>query len=244
MYRMSAAANLSLYITAAHPCPYLPEREATNLLVDPGYRMTPSVYEQLLQEGFRRSGSDVYRPYCKHCDACIATRIPVAEFRPNRSQRRTWQRNQDLHVVVNRRGFRPEYTSLYHRYISQRHAGGGMDSDSIGTFANFLLTPWCKSALVEFHAGAQLLAVAAVDELRSGLSAVYTFFDPVEGAQRGLGTYAVFWQIEQAKRQGLPYVYPGYWIADAAKMRYKARFQPLEGLVGGRWVRLPEPEGL
>lgn len=238
MNRMSAEASLNLYITAVHPCPYLPDHQAVNLLVDPCYNMTSELYGRLLESGFRRSGSDVYRPHCKGCSACVSSRIPVDDFIMSRSQRRNWQHNQDLQVVINRGSFKPEYGELYRRYIHHRHSGGGMDTDSISTFAGFLLTRWCKTALVEFHDQERLLAVAAVDELHSGLSSVYTFFDPDEGESRGLGTFAVLWQIEQARQLGLPFVYPGYWIAESPKMRYKTRFQPIEGLVNGGWVKL------
>lgn len=236
---MSAENNLNLYITAVHPCPYLPDRYAMNLLVDPCFRMTGELYSRLLNSGFRRSGSDVYRPHCKSCSACISTRIPVADFRPDRSQRRNLKRNADLRVVINRdHVFRPGYDTLYRHYISSRHAGGGMDSDSTDTFAGFLLTKWCRTALVEFYDNEDLLAVAAVDELGSGLSSVYTFFEPEQGGQRGLGTFAVLWQIQYAQEHGLPFVYPGYWIRESSKMAYKTRFQPIEGLVDGRWTKL------
>jgi arginine-tRNA-protein transferase len=235
---MAAEANLNLYITAVHPCPYLPERQAVNLLVDPCYNMTGDLYGRLLESGFRRSGTDVYRPHCKGCSACVSSRIPIADFKPDRSQRRNWQRNQDLQVVVNHAGFKPLYNELYRHYIRERHAGGGMDTDSVATFAGFLVTRWCKTALVEFWDDERLLAVAAVDEMHTGLSSVYTFFDPDVGEARGIGTFAVLWQIEQARQLGLPYVYPGYWIAESPKMRYKTRFQPIEGLVNGHWVKL------
>lgn len=241
MNRMSAEASLNLYITAIHPCPYLPDRQAMNLLVDPCYRMTADLYARLLESGFRRSGADVYRPHCKGCSSCVSSRIPVSEFTPNRSQRRNIKRNSDLRVVVNHDGFKAEYDGLYRRYISQRHLGGGMDTDSSSTFASFLLSHWCKTALVEFRDGNRLLAVAAVDELKNSLSSVYTFFAPDEGEERGLGTYAVLWQIEHARRQGLPFVYPGYWIDESPKMRYKTRFQPIEGLVNGNWIKLTAP---
>lgn len=238
MNRMSAESNLNLYITAVHPCPYLPGQEAMNLLVDPGYSMTGNLYSRLLDSGFRRSGDDVYRPHCRECRACVSTRIPVAEFKPNRSQRRNLRRNADLKVKINREGFKPEYSHLYRRYIQQRHAGGGMDADSIDTFAGFLLATWCKTMLVEFWDANSLLAVAAVDELKQGFSSVYTFYSPTSGVERGLGTYAVLWQIAYARQQGLRYVYPGYWIAASPKMNYKTSFQPIEGLVNGSWVRL------
>lgn len=238
MNRMSAEVNLNLYITAVHPCPYLPNRQAMNLLVDPCYTMTPDLYGRLLESGFRRSGADVYRPYCQHCSACISSRIAVNDFKPNRSQRRNWKHNQDLRVVVNRDGFKDEYTALYQRYIQQRHFGGGMDTDSIDTFAGFLLTPWCNTWLVEFWEQEQLVAVAAVDEVNNGLSSVYTFFDPAVSEARGLGTFAVLWQIERARQAGLMFVYPGYWIAESPKMSYKINFQPIDGLVNGTWTPL------
>lgn len=238
MNRMSAESSLNLYITAVHPCPYLSDREAMNLLVDPGYSMTGTLYSRLLNSGFRRSGSDVYRPHCKDCNACISTRIPVKEFQANRSQRRNFYRNSNLRVVLNPSGFKPEYARLYREYIRHRHAGGGMDTDSTDTFAGFLLTRWCKTVLVEFWDNSTLLAVAAVDELKNGLSSVYTFFSPEEGEKRGLGTYAILWQIAYAQKLGLDYVYPGYWIAESDKMNYKTRFQPIEGLINGVWTRL------
>ncbi len=238
MNRMSAESSLNLYITAVHPCPYLADRQAMNLLVDPAYKMTGVLYSRLLNSGFRRSGSDVYRPHCKHCSACISTRIPVDHFKANRSQQRNFKRNSDLQVVINKLGFKLEYADLYREYIRHRHPGGGMDTDGIDTFASFLLTRWCKSMLVEFRDGPDLLAVSAVDELKTGLSSVYTFYSPTLGIQRGLGTYALLWQIVYARKLGLDYVYPGYWIAESDKMNYKTRFQPIEGLVDGVWTRL------
>jgi arginine-tRNA-protein transferase len=63
-----------------------------------------------------------------------------------------------------------------------------------------------------------------------GFSLCYSFFDPDEPA-RSLGTYMVIWHIQEAVRQGLSYVYLGYWINESPKMAYKSQFRPLEGLV-------------
>jgi len=48
----------------------------------------------------------------------------------------------------------------------------------------------------------------------------------------------VLWLVEEALRQGLPYVYLGYWIAESSKMSYKSRFAPLEAFGPGGWRRL------
>jgi leucyl-tRNA---protein transferase len=53
-----------------------------------------------------------------------------------------------------------------------------------------------------------------------------------------LGTYSILWQIAEAKRRKLPYVYLGYWIEESRKMSYKVNFQPVEGLVRGVWERV------
>ena len=118
-----------------------------------------------------------------------------------------------------------------------RHPGGGMDHDSREQYSHFLLQSNVNTRLVEFREQGYLRMVAIMDDLADGLSSVYTFFDP-ERARQSLGTYSVLWQISEARRRGLPFVYLGYWIEESRKMSYKTEFRPIEGLVRGNWARL------
>ena len=230
---MDFSKPLKIYPTAMHTCAYLPGKIARNAVIDPDFSMDMSVYDYLIKSGFRRSGSQVYRPYCQDCQSCITTRIEVSEFKPDRSQRRNLKMNHDLAVVLNEDGFKPEYIQLYAEYLKSRH----QDTDADGV-KDFLTAHWCDTLFVEFFDDESLIGVAAVDRLESGLSAVYTFFDPIKGSKRGLGVFALLWQMDFAKAQNLEYVYPGYYIKDCSKMSYKTRYQPLEGLSDGVWKPL------
>lgn len=224
----------TLFLSLPHPCSYLPEKMATSLFLDPRQKLGTEAYAGFMRLGFRRSGDFIYRPHCGACQACVPVRIPVVHFKPSRSQRRIWRRNRDLEVRAHPAVFSSEHFSLYARYQASRHPGGGMDDPNPEKFLNFLVASQIDTVFHEFRLAGRLLAVAVVDFLSDSLSAVYTFYDPEERA-RGLGVHAVLWQVEEARRRQLPYVYLGYWIRESPKMAYKANYAPLEAYRDNRW---------
>lgn len=220
-----------------HPCAYLPGQHARNLYCLPGRQNPAQQHTVLSAAGFRRSGDLHYRPDCPHCTACQPTRITVDAFCPSRSQRRTWQYNNDLSISPVTPEFRREHYALYRRYISRRHGGGVMDEDSPQQYRAFILGGQARTRLWEFRLDQQLLAVAVVDELLDGLSAMYTFYEP-ELPRRGLGTYAILSQIETARRRGLKWLYLGFWIRNHPAMDYKRRFRPIQVRTAEGWQNL------
>ncbi len=228
-------APLPLLLSGEHRCSYLAGRRARSLLLDPREPRAALAYPRLAALGFRRSGRLIYRPHCEGCAECRAVRVPVARFRARRSQRRCLRGNRDLVVGERPLEFDPAHFSLYRRYLAARHPGAGMDDPSVRDYTEFLLAPWPGARLLEFRLAGEPVAVAVVDRVADGLSAVYTFYEP-RLARRGLGIYAVLEQIARARREGLAYLYLGYWIEGSAKMRYKRTFRPLEVLRGGRWM--------
>jgi arginine-tRNA-protein transferase len=215
----------------------LPEHQATTVFIDPRFHKDLVLYETLSQHGFRRSGEHLYRPHCHGCSACIPVRIPVQTFTPRRSQRRIWEKNKDLTVIATTHAFELEHFNLYRRYVNSRHKGGGMDNPTPEGYLQFLTCTWADTVFYEFRLQQQLLAVAVIDYLGSGFSAIYTFFDP-ECANRSLGVYAILWEIEEARRLQFDWIYLGYWIKECRKMSYKTEYQPLEYYWQGHWYLL------
>ena len=234
-------ATLQFYVTAPYACSYLTSRKARSQVATPNHLITPELYGDLVQMGFRRSGAFAYRPYCDGCRQCIPLRIPVSEFQANRTQRRLTRRHQDR-LIIQREPlqFRDEHYKLYQAYQSHRHAGGGMDQDSRDQYAQFLLQSRVSTELISFRQpDGELAMVSIVDRLPDGLSAVYTFYDPRDPSN-SFGTYGILWQIAECQALELSYLYLGYWISESKKMAYKAGFKPSEMLLNGHWQRVED----
>jgi arginine-tRNA-protein transferase len=244
---------LHFYLTAPYPCSYLPDLQARSQVATPVFLINTPVYSELVQHGFRRSGTYTYRPYCDECHACIPLRVLAKQFKANRSQRRAWAQHDHLETSLHPLQDRAEHYELYQRYQRTRHKNGGMDDDDRESYQNFLLQSHVDSILVEFrepvdmttsissgHAQnkqGMLRMISVIDLLGNGLSSVYTFYDPdLPGAS--LGVYNVLWQIELCRKLNLDFVYLGYWIKNSRKMAYKIEYQPAQGLLDGVWRTL------
>lgn len=232
--------NVRVFTSQPHPCPYLPGRTDSAIFLDPAFPLDSATFGELIRRGFRRSGALVYRPQCPACRACVAVRVPVREFRPDRSQQRTWHANRDLRITERPAAFDEQHFRLYLAYQAGRHPGGSMDDPDPDKYHAFLHAPFADTVLYEVRSEERLLAVTVADKVDDGLSAVYTFYDPGE-ARRGLGTYAILQLIHRAREMGRAWAYLGYWIAGSRKMSYKNRFQPLEGFLDNRWRRIERP---
>lgn len=198
-----------------------------------------ALHDVLTNAGFRRSQNIAYRPSCEGCGACVSARVPVEQFEFARRWRKIMAKNADLTRSLRPAEATEEQFWLLRRYLSSRHAEGGMADMSFSDYASMVEESAVHTHIVEYRYSSgpergELAAAALTDVLGDGLSLVYSYFDPM-APKRSLGAYTILDHIQQARAAGFAHLYLGYWIPGSDKMAYKADFQPLELLLGGAW---------
>lgn len=219
-------------------CPYLPDQTARLPLRLPLVRLSRSQLDQRLRQGERRQGRLVYRAQCPSCSACEAIRIPVADYRLSKTERRVQRRGERLiETEIGTIEADERRASLYNRHKLERglcHDGGPISAAGYGAV---LADSCCESFELRYRVQGTLIGVAIVDRAESALSAVYCYYDPAY-AHLSPGVYSILYQLELCRRWGLRYLYLGLTIDACKAMAYKRRYLPHERLINGEWVRV------
>jgi len=219
-------------------CPYLDGHAERKLIVELSGAAAADFYDDLSRAGFRRSQGFAYRPACPQCQACVPVRIAVNRFAHSRSTRRVRNANRGLSGRLVAARATPEQYQLFTAYQRSRHRDSDMAAMSYADYRSMVEDTPLRTVIAEFRDADGVLAAASlIDRLDDGVSAVYNFFDTA-AHRRSLGTWSILWLVEECRRQGLPHVYLGYWIAESGKMAYKARFPAVERLSASGWVSL------
>lgn len=229
------ATLLEEYREEPHTCPYLPEQRAqldVRVMVD----VTVAELDHLLVRGWRRFGPVYFRPACTACQACESTRVPVRTFVPSRSQKRARRLASRLTRVVSTPIVDPERLHVYARWHAEREQERGWDASPMDTERYLFEFAFAHPAVreVSFRDPAndnRLVGLGIVDDVPSGLSAVYFFWDP-ERAPASLGVAHVIMLVEDAAARGLEHLYLGYRVEGCRSLEYKNRYQPQEILDG------------
>ena len=235
------------FVTSPAPCPYLPGKTERKVFTELSGVHADALNDALSRIGFRRSQNVAYRPSCADCRACVSVRVVADEFRPSGSQKRTMKRNADLIVSECRPWATAEQFALLQRYLSHRHPGGGMAAMDEVDYADMVEHTSVNSYVVEYREPradgrpGKLVAACLTDRQGDGLSMIYSFYEP-EAERAGLGNFVILDHIRRAARDGLPFVYLGYWVEGSERMQYKVRYRPLDKLGPDGWQRMSDEE--
>lgn len=232
---MTDIQHLLVGLSKPFPCSYLTKEEETLLVLQDDAGRNNRVYERLMENGFRRSGDDVYRPHCRLCSACESLRLAMDNVKFSKSQKRLINKGKRLGLTVKYARNLPESAYfLYQEYICKRHQDGGMFPPQFSHYEGIVNCDWMPILYVLVYQGEQLISVAVTDVLPSSLSANYTFFSP-EFDGLALGNYSVLQQIIAAQTFNKQYLYLGYQIDTCDKMNYKTQYRPYQRLRGNQW---------
>ena len=227
---------LRLRMTRASNCAYIEGNIEQRLAVDVADH--PHTHDQLASAGFRRVENWVYKPVCQHCQACMPIRIDCVNFRAGRNLSRIYKSNQDLTRSVTTKQVNQDHYILFQEYLTHRHEDGQMAAMNFQEFSNMIHNSPIETFLIEYRdITNELVACIMIDVQKDGLSAVYSFFDPLL-ANRSLGTFMILDMIDLVKEMEKSYLYLGFYIAQSRKMAYKARFSPAEIFQHGQWQAL------
>ncbi len=226
--------TIQLGLTPEIPCPYLSEqKERLGLIIDPPY-LSSEGYNLLIQQGFRRTGDNIYRPCCKNCQACQSLRVDANNFMPSKSQKKQLKQLAKLNVIFKNQ-LDKNWFSLYESYINKRHHTGNMYPANKASFIEFTHSQWQQVIFMHLYENEKLIAIAVTDVLSTGLSALYTFFEPEH--PYSLGSISILAQLIKTKALNLPWLYLGFQIDACQSMKYKTKFKPNERFIKEKWEK-------
>lgn len=221
--------QIRLFQVGNGECPYLKNREWHTYCFEAS-KMESLLYEQLMNNGFRRSGFMFYQNCCPGCNECIPVRTEVDSFAMSASQKRIWKKNQDIVTEVRPLFFDEECFQLYRKFSVERFQ---TDVDEAG-YRDFLLKSPVESRMMTYRLENELIGVGWLDILQDVVSSVYFAFDP-DYAKRSLGTFSIMKEIQLAQELGKTHLYLGFYVKECQAMSYKIKFSPSSVLNGNEW---------
>jgi leucyl-tRNA---protein transferase len=225
--------DLIRFVAEPSKCSYLPNKTAQLEYRVPA-NLTSEAFGELLRRGWRRFGNYVFRPRCTSCSECRSIRVPVSDFRPSKSQRRTLRRNEHIEAFVGPPSITDEHIELfnaYHRDMTDRRDWPENTTSFQDYFESFIGRRYDFAREITYFDGDRLVGVGLVDVVDNAMSSAYFYHDPA-WRKLGPGTFSALTEIEFARQSGLSHVYLGFWIRENQSMTYKARFRPHELLEG------------
>lgn len=219
------------------PCQYIPGITRRIVAMD-----HPDI-GRLMEMGGQRFGSEFCLTVCTDCQACVPSRIRLADFEFSKSQRRTLRRSPDVRLEVGPVEPTSEKIAMFRVFLKQRF-DLVYDQFADPNQADDFYTQWLmyrRGGTKEFRyfIGDNLVGVGAVDQTPEAGYSHYFFYD-TGYPRRRLGILSFLREIQWCLETGREYLYIGFYNAQCRAMSYKREFSGLEILrPGDGWVRSP-----
>ena len=216
-------------VTPPESCEYLHD-EFARYEVRLINRLSASQYDEMLRRGWRRQGIYFFRPSCDTCNQCKSLRVPVDIFRPSKSQRRSYRRNEQVRVEIGEPSISDNIIQLFNDYHDEMTRRRGWRTNQVD-LADFVLHfhtgefPFARE--FRYYRENELIGLGLVDITDESASSIYFFHAPSWRSQAP-GVFSLMSEFEHLKTLNVKHHYLGYWIASCPSMAYKYRYRPHE----------------
>ena len=183
--------------------------------------------DQLWAEGWRHFGPRFFRYSLMWQEdqwkRVLNLRIPLQEWQPSKSQRRTLRQNEDLEVDFAPAEPGPEEEDLFqrHKIRFQDNVPNSLQ-DFLGKEPNGVPVSCLQ---VSVRAEGKLVAASFLDLGLQSCSSIYGIFNPEEKTRR-LGILTMLLEMNYARRAGMEYYYLGYACVEPSPYDYKKELKP------------------
>lgn len=187
-------------------------------------------FDRYLSSGFFRASINLHKAevICanKGLYSPINIRIRLDNHKFSKSHRRLLRKNGELftydigNLVIN-----DDMESLY-QDNKKNFSGFICDSVEELLLANGNTSPF-NSRMINVYSSEKLIAASVFDVGKNSIASILGLYD-LEMRSRYLGIYTMLLEIEEAKRQGLEYYYPGYIFNSESSLDYKLSLGDIE----------------
>lgn len=185
--------------------------------------------DELWAQGWRHFGSKFFRYSLMWQDEqwkrVLNLRVPMQDWKPSRSQRRTLRQNEDLKVDILPAQPKEEELLLFHRHKMRFKSNvPELLSDFLGEDPNGCPCPCLQIAV---RSEGRLVATSYLDLGLRACSSIYGVFEPEESDRR-LGIFTMLQEMLYAQEQGMEYYYLGYACVESSPYDYKKEVRPAQ----------------
>lgn len=206
------------------------------------FAASPAEMDALWQDGWRHFGVHFFRYnlgfYEYEIRRVLPLRVRLADFKFSKSQRRVFNKNRDLEIVIRPAEIDAEKEALFDRHKRRFKSGA---PDSIYDFLSDepAVVP-CEALEVSVFEQGKLVSASFFDVGTESVSSIYGMFEPTETG-RSLGILTMLLEIRWAQDAGKKFYYSGYAYEGNSFYDYKKRFSALESFDWrGRWKKFAE----
>ena len=192
-------------------------------------RIPLKIWEEMLAEGWRHNGQIIFRTSHDYDDKdnlnyVLPLRFRLKNFSFSKSQRKIFNKNQDLTFIFQPLKIDDEKHELFYQHIERFRFNKPY---SIFNFVSDEPNRPFKTWELCVYKSDKLIACSFIDITKHSLSSTYAMFDLNE-SKRSLGIFTMVLEIKHAIEKKKKFFYPGYAYDKPSFYDYKKKFANTE----------------